>query len=613
MRVSTPFEHQVPTDLKENLLWREKIFQKVLEDPGYARTIWNACAADPIFYINGFLYTYDPRLEPSQPSQVPFILYPFQRDGILETISSIGREDLFIEKSRDMGASWLAITAIEYLWHFKRMLSFLLVSRNVDYVDKAGDPKSLFWKIDFIHRYLPKWLMPKGFNSEKHRMSLHLKNPDNESVIDGESTTGEVARGDRRTAILLDEFAVVPEGQKVLSSTRDATRTRLFNSTPAGVNNAYYSIRQTEIKKLRFFWTDHPLKSAGLYRIKENEELEILDPDGYPENYDPFGQRWRERLDGLPRSPWLDEQCKRASTWQEIAQEIMIDYLGSDHQFFLPEAIQSAIDKFAREPDYTGMLDYDSLTGEPSEFREDKNGNLQIWGSLDEKKRLTLDNKYAMGCDVSAGTGSSNSTINAYDIKTNTKVLEYANPYIRPEEFAKQAVAVAHWLHNAYLAWESNGVGRQFGSRVMELGYGNIYFRKREETISKKITQIPGWASTKESKLVLIGNYRAAIEKHMLINRSRVALEECLEYIFMSQGGVAHTKENNKEDPTGARDNHGDRVIADALAWRCMTERVVAPKHSSPKIPIGSLRWRQEQRKKEENKSNRQLLKKDGW
>ncbi|KKL89978.1 hypothetical protein LCGC14_1909300 [marine sediment metagenome] len=611
MLINTPFEHHVPTGMRENLMWRAKTHRRVLEDPSYSEVLRGACAVDPIFYVNGFLYTYDPRLEPFR--KIPFILYPFQRDGLLETFKAIGNEDLLIEKTRDMGASWLAVVAFEYLWHFKKLMSFLMVSSKEEFVDKSGNPKTLFWKIDFIHQNLPSWLMPKGYDINDHRMKLHIENPETGSVIDGESTTGEVARGDRRTSILLDEFAKVEQGHRVLSATRDVTRSRLFNSTPNGINNAYYSIRQSSIKKLRFFWVDHPEKSIGLYKIDSNGNLEISDKKRYPKDYNPFEQKWREKLDGCWRSPWFDNECKRAATWQEISQEILIDYLGSGHQFFSSNAIEDVIKQYSIPEISTGDLEYDALTGETIEFRKNEKGKMRLWVSLDREGKMTREHKYVVACDISAGTGSSNSVICAYDVNTLEKVLEYANPYIRPEEMAKQAYAIANWLYNALLIWESNGVGRQFGSRVVELSYGNIYYRKREEAITKKETLIPGWHSSKETKLVLLGEYRLAVEKKRIINKSELALRECLEYIFNKQGGVSHSKEDNADDPTGAKDNHGDRVIADALAWRGMNERNVVLESKEPKIPIGSLAWRRELQKRIEEKPIRELSRSNGW
>jgi len=224
-----------------------------------------------------------------------------------------------------------------------------------------------------------------------------------------------------------------------------------------------------------------------------------------------------------------------------------------------------------------------------------------------EMVKIGGNRKFTLGGDISAGTGSSNSTLSAYDVATHEKILEYANPYIRPEEFARQAVAIAKWLNNALMIWESNGVGRQFGSRVIDLKYSNIYYRRREEKAYQEVTQIPGWASNRETKLSLFEQYRSVIEKGELTNRSKIALEETLEYVFNSNGGVSHSRESDKSDPTGAKTNHGDRVVADALAYRGLTERKFMLKDKVTRIPVGSLAWRQQMRKADKPESS------DGW
>ena len=599
--ISTPFNHLVPKDVEGNLRWRQAILRRVNENPAFAEVVWQACALDPLFYINTFVWTYDPRRKPF--ARLPMILHPFQEEGVLEVLEAIGNHDLLIEKSRDMGASWICIAAFEWCWHFRPMQSFLMVSRTENYVDDSENPKSLFWKVDFIHQNLPPWLMPRGYGSE-HRRKMHMTNPENGSVIDGESTTGNVARGDRRTAILLDEFAAVEQGQGVLSSTRDATNCRIFNSTPAGTGNAYHDMRQTDVKKLRFHWSIHPLKSRGLYTTDEDGNLKVLDPAGYPADY-------MSILDGKLRSPWYDRECARAVSPQEIAQELDIDYLGSGWQFFKADAIQEAIRQYARSPIIVGDLEYDTTTAEPLRFRDDPKGRMSLWLLLGKDNNPPLDRRYVVGADISAGTGASNSCIQAWDESTQEKVLEYANPFIRPEELAFVAVAIARWLGNAFLIWEQNGPGRQFGSRVIELGYRNIYYRKNDESISGKVTDIPGWASTKETKQVLLGDYRSAIESGVCVNRSREAMQECLEYIFAPNGSIAHSREDNKTDPSGAKSNHGDRVIADALAWKGINERARNPRRGKPEIPPGSLAWRRQQREAAMKPTNREL--EEGW
>ena len=613
--MKTPFVYHVPTDVVANLKWRARVHRKVIEDSSFAKAMWDACAADPLFYICGFGYTYDSRMEPF--TKLPFILYPFQRDALLEIFDAIGSHDLLVAKSRDMGASWLCVLAFEWMWHFAEPLaapSFLMGSRVEDYVDKADNPKALFQKLDYFHGNLPPWLMPEGFNRAVHRRKMHLTNSANGAVIDGESSTGDFARGDRRTAILLDEFAAVEFGHSVLPATRDATRSRIFNSTPKGINNAYYDMHQTSIKKLRLHWMDHPEKRKGAYKTAQDGSLEVIDEENYPKDYEPI-------LDGELRSIRFDIEEKRCGSKREMAQEWNIDFLGSGHQYFDSSSIQDVIRKCARPPIMIGDLEYDSSTAEPIRFREDPNGCIRLWCLLDKDGKISgtsehlreMTRKFVLGADVSAGTGASNSCLAGYGAGSCEKILEYVNPYIRPEEFAKQAVAIARWLGNAYLVWESPGPGRQFGSRVTDLGYGNIYLEKREEAISGKVSQIPGWAPTREKKLTLIGAYRSAIEKEACTNRSKEAFEECLEYIFDTKGGVSHSREDDKVDPSGAKSNHGDRVIADALAWRGLSERRSTPKPPKPKAPIGSLAWRIEQRKVAKPKPGRQLQRSEGW
>jgi hypothetical protein len=598
VKVAAEFNKRIPKDQKKNLRWRQKALARALDDVEYADALRQACMQDPLFFLNGFGWTYDPRRTPFP--KLPFILYDFQEDAILEIVRAIGSHDLLIEKSRDMGASWIVASAIVWMWLYRPMQSFLFVSRTEGYVDDAGNPKSIFWKVDYLIANLPDWLKPKGYKPSEHRRKLHIENPENGSVIDGESTTGNVARGDRRTAILLDEFAAVEQGHRVLSSTRDATNCRIFNSTPAGTNNAFYDMTRTSIRKLRLHWSVHPLKSKGLYTTDDDGFLKVLDEALYPEGYTPI-------LDGKLRSPWYDTECSRCANSQEIAQELDIDYLGSGYQYFNAALVQEAIREHARPPVLAGDLDFDILTAEPTEFRENAEGRLSLWFYLDREGKPPSDHKIVLGIDISAGSGSSNSVISGWDAVTKEKVLEYKNPFIRPESLAYQAVAIAQWCYNAFMAWEKNGPGGQFGSRVLELRYGNVYYRRRHESISKEVTDSPGWASTRETKMLLLGAYRAAIEKKLAVNRSKGSLEECLEYIFTPDGSIEHSRSTQKVDPSGAKDNHGDAVIADALAWLGMDERKQREEAEEPTIPVGSLAWRNQMRAKEKQPANREL------
>lgn len=568
MSTSNPYLHLVPKDREKNLKFRKELLLLGASDPKAAEELWIMCSRDLLFYVNAFVWTYDPRLK----SRVtPFITYEFQDDALTKLDNAIGREDLFIEKSRDMGASWMCIIAFEWQWHFKSMVSFLLGSRKEDLVDKSDDPRSLFWKIDFIHKHQPNWLKPN-----MNRMKLHLHNRDNGSTIDGESTNINFSKGDRRTAILLDEWHAVDGAKAIKSATADVTNSRVFNGTPQGIGHISYDMSQDhKVPKLRLHWPSHPVKAKGLH-------------------YDEAG---------LPHSPWYDRECTRR-TAQEVAQELDINYLGADHQFFDPAVLEKHRNDHVRPPFIRGELDYGAMDGVPGTFSQQSNGRLRLWTQLQvgaSGERVPYkDRDYVMGVDVATGTGSSNSVIVVADRKTREQVLEFAISEMKPHELAQFAVAVARWFPGksdlgAFMIWEANGPGRIFGDVVVELGYRNFYYKANEKSLRKRMTDTPGWWQTKDSKLALLGEYRRALADDSYINRSLESLNECDSYVYLPNGSVAHARSAYRGgDPTGAKDNHGDRAIAAALA--CHAIREAPDEHSAAtQMEEGDFAWRRKQ------------------
>lgn len=592
-RDRTPFYSLVPKDFDANLRFRRDMIRLGATGRTAQQELWIMCSRDPLFYINTFVWTFDPR---RNPSALPFITYEYQDEALLDMFKVLGNEDLAIEKSRDMGASWMGLLVFEHQWKFADLVSFLMVSRKEEYVDKEGDPKTLFWKLDFINQpeHMPRWLMPNCT-----RTKLHLRNDDTGSTIDGESTTGDVARGDRRTAILLDEFASVDNGDSVLKATADATNCRIFNSTPKGTNNAHYRIIKSDVRKLRMHWSRHPLKARGLYTT-EKGVVKVLDGGyEYPANFQFI-------LDGKLRSPWYDAECRRRPHPLEIAQELDIDYLGSAYQFFDSAVLDRIQNQDVRPPFMAGELRFDPDTCDPIEFVSMAKGRLKLWAQIDAAQRPQMDRDYSVAVDIAQGTGASNSAIVVGDRLTREKVAEFVSPRMRPDELACYAVALGKWFggrsrsmgatEGAYMIWEANGPGRGFGDRVIELGYRNVYYRRNDASITKKVSDVPGWYSSKQTKLAVLGEYRRALKDGDFINRSYEAVEECREFIFTPDGSVEHSGAVAGDDPSGARENHGDRPTADALLHKAMKEVGGGSKGSElPVAPVGSFLYRRMQ------------------
>lgn len=570
------FARLVPQEVAGNLVFRRKVMAKAASSEEFRRDEWIRCSRDLFYYLNVYGWVYEPRI----PAKLPFCLWDYQYPALSVILEAIGTHDLGVEKSRDMGATWMCLAAMEWQWHFLSMRNFLLVSRKEDLVDRmrenrannavkegggtegTGDPNTLFSKIDFLLDHLPAWLKPR-----MRRRRAHLQNLDTGSTIDGEATTGDVGAGGRSTAILLDEFARVKEGDNVIASTQANTNCRIFLSTPQGTGNAYYTqlqkMQAEGQKVLTLHWSLHPLKRSGIW--------------------EDTNKQGRFKF----RSPWYDEEVKRFVHPVQVAQELDIDYQGSSYCFFPEDTLSRLLKDVACPPYQLGEVSY-TPNGDFQGFQPRVGGRLKLWCNPDAHGRMPQDRSYVIGCDIAAGSqdasgrGASLSCAMVGDCKTGEKVGELALHGVFPDEFARMVHALAKWFKGdslaggAYVIWDAPGAGQQFSHvLVKQLGYGNVYFRKKDDTVKGTITDSPGfWSNKNEQREALLGSYRTALNEGSMINRSSDALSECRYYLWTPEG-VTHAKARFAFDPSGARANHGDRVIGDALLWLGMQEKGV--------------------------------------
>lgn len=220
-----------------------------------------------IFFIENFAWSFDPRPEHA-PHHLPFIMFDYQRDTIRWIIEHIdnGRDGL-VEKSRDMGASWLLFVWVP-IWYFlfRNGVNFLVGSYKEALVDDRSQD-SLFGKIDYSLQSLPSWLLPKKFSFDKHRTKLKLINPANGNQVTGDTMNPQFGRGSRKTCILFDELGFWDYAQDAWGSAGDATSCRIANSTPHGYN-FYSMLRDSGMDVLTLHWKLHPLKDDFWYNFE---------------------------------------------------------------------------------------------------------------------------------------------------------------------------------------------------------------------------------------------------------------------------------------------------------------------------------------------------------
>lgn len=248
---------------------------------------------DPIYFINQFVYIFNPKQEPFN---LRFKLFPFQKRLVRDLVYAIRNgEDLFVDKTREMGITYTVLAVFIWFWLYEPASNFLIGSRKEDYVDNrrggttGNKEESLFGKLDYMISRLPKYILPQGFNPDRHFTYMSLVNPENGNAISGESSNENFSRGGRQRAILLDEFAFWDNGNAAWGSTADTTNCRIVVTTPG--------IKPSKAKRLRFG--------------KDGEKIKVISIL-YSE-------------DPRKNSKWLEEQRARRST-EDFNREIMINW-----------------------------------------------------------------------------------------------------------------------------------------------------------------------------------------------------------------------------------------------------------------------------------------------
>ena len=251
-----------------------------------------ACKRDPKYFFNTYLYTEKNStfFSNNAPTEVPFILFPFQEEYVDEVWDSIVQwsmpvserrpwalTNVFIEKSRQMGISWVT-AGIKVYWFVFHSHKYTLISRTEWEVDSPWDMDSLFEKMRFMMENLPEWLIPESYNKEpwkdKSNRKMNITDPDTSASITWKTANPWAWRWGTRNAVFLDEMAFMQFASQINKSVASNTPCRIFNSTPNGEWNEFFKMKKMaeagQIKWLRYHWSEHPFYDQAWYenRIK---------------------------------------------------------------------------------------------------------------------------------------------------------------------------------------------------------------------------------------------------------------------------------------------------------------------------------------------------------
>lgn len=307
--------------IRSEMIRRAQLLRVLQADAAARMVAIEQAKRDPVWFINTFAFTLDPRnVAEGLPGVLPLRLRPRQTEYVTWLDDRLRqRQNGLTEKSRDEGMTWVICAYYVHHWLFWRDFQGGIGSRKEMQIDRLGDMNSIFEKIRFIIDKLPKWLRPRGFKRRVHASFMKILNPQNGNAITGEAGDN-IGRGGRSTLYFVDEHAAIERPESVDSALSANANTIIYGSTPKGVGNLFFKKRFSgKIAVFTFHWRDNPDK---------NYTARHLDADG----------------DLVTIHPWYEWAIDRIDDPVIIAQEIDIDYTASVEGIVIPAKwVQAAL------------------------------------------------------------------------------------------------------------------------------------------------------------------------------------------------------------------------------------------------------------------------------
>jgi hypothetical protein len=503
------------------------------------------------------------------------------------------RWDVGVDKSRDMGISWSMLLYIDWVWRFDKNRSIRVISAKKERVDGTDDDDALLPKLDFNEERIPSFLSVRGENHDPDygRLSMKIANRSRFNQINGEASSKDAGRGGRSYIAVRDEEAFATYGGDITKSLNQTTRMQIRISTPNGIDNSFRRAR-TNAKNdwLTFHWSMHPDKSIGLYESKRGvtkiiDEKWHNDNPGYELRTGPTYADPGSPYEHL-RSPWFDGEVDAADSFQDIAQEIQISYLGTGDPFFRNDQLAEIRMRHGSDPIAQGEL-FDFM---PDQHLYEEQGKLifndrdarrdkaKIWFNPVPGKSVPQNTTYTMAADIASGNGGgSDSSLSVADDRTKEKVFEYRSNGITPEDFARLVVAVYRWFSTKegapYLAWDQGGPGGPFGTKVMEYPEIDVFYHKKKDERGAKPGRRPGMPSNKEIKKALFSHYRDELFYGEFITHSIESYNQAQQFVHDGHGGIVHQASQSAEEKSDAGVQHGDVTTSEVILVWAMRDR----------------------------------------
>lgn len=238
-------------------------------------------ARDPIGWINAFVWIaskFGGRRGRIRPMRMT--LFPDQERTIAEWIDldhltahgELVFRNIVIEKSRQIGETWLFAAVLLWALVFHPIQGLALHRKAAEIADRGFTVKSLFGKIRFAYQRLSPEATPALTRLQFSPFSTDpakVVNEANGATLHGEAQSDDPGRGGSFDVVLVDEAAFVRHGESVYSAIDEACpEGKALLSTVNGSDNFHARIYDEEPqgwRRLRLHWSTHPVYSKGLH------------------------------------------------------------------------------------------------------------------------------------------------------------------------------------------------------------------------------------------------------------------------------------------------------------------------------------------------------------
>lgn len=232
---------------------------------------------NPAQFITDWGMTYDPRNpERGIPAKIPFLLFPKQIEFINWVVQKWkAGEPGLCEKSRDMGASWVAMALSCTLCLFHEGLTIGIGSRKEALLDNRDDPNSLFFKARMFLQNLPPEFL-NGWDLDTGNAHMRLIFPGTNSAIIGEAGD-QIGRGARASIYFVDEAAFIEHSELIEAALSATTNCRVDMSSVNGMGNSFARKRwSNKISVFTMHWKADPRKDDAWYEKQCREKDPVI-------------------------------------------------------------------------------------------------------------------------------------------------------------------------------------------------------------------------------------------------------------------------------------------------------------------------------------------------